>query len=335
MALFRFASSPRRPASSELHHMWLSLMRGTWSSLAVVPADPSSSAKAVVEALEEVGRLHELGPFTVIDAEGASIPEGTRLASKVASVIAGGSRAVLAVDSPMHSLAAVTMLRDVDAALLVVRLGSSGMDFVQSTINIIPPGRILGTVALPRYVPTHPAEPPQRPAAKTDSSPEPTAGVLKVGRFTLVLNGAGTCKDSRGDDVYSVALYLSTSSSDPLAIVTAEEPKAIRMTFLQRVERGRLMAAFRKAVQNKPEARFVVVEARLNELEAVLPAEMTQGQVFSIVYVPGTGSSVGIEGGKSVRVEGRDLADALFGCWLSDHTDDPSLRDAMLGLVQP
>jgi hypothetical protein len=95
------------------------------------------------------------------------------------------------------------------------------------------------------------------------------------------------------------------------------------------------MATFRKGVQDKPEARPVVLEARLNELEAVLPTEMMQGQVFSIVYVPGAGSSVGIEGCKSVRMEGRDLADALFGCWLSDHPDDPALRDAMLGLVQP
>jgi hypothetical protein len=130
--------------------MWLSLMQGDWSSIAVVPTDPGTSAKAVTSALEEIAQLHDVGPFTVVDAEGASIGEGERLSEQVLFMAAQGSRPVVAVDSLIQSLSGVPLIRGIDAVLLVVRLGSSNFEAVQSTIDIIEPRRIVGSVALPR-----------------------------------------------------------------------------------------------------------------------------------------------------------------------------------------
>lgn len=129
--------------------MWLSLVRASWSSMVVVPTDPGSSAKAVTQALLEMVRLDDFGPFRIVDAEGASPVSGEQLARDVAAAVAGGARAVVSVDSPVQSLGGIPLIRDADAALLVVRLGVSNFDSVQSTIDIVGRERILGAVTLP------------------------------------------------------------------------------------------------------------------------------------------------------------------------------------------
>lgn len=133
----------------DLQQMWLSLMRGRWWSMVVIPTDPDTSVLGVTRGLQEVARLRNVGPFRIIDAVGASPEVGERLAQEVASVIAGGARAVVAVDSLIRSLGGVPLVRDAEAALLVVRLGTANFEHVQSTIEIVGRERILGAVTLP------------------------------------------------------------------------------------------------------------------------------------------------------------------------------------------
>ncbi len=136
-------------ADRELQQMWRSLLRGGWSSIAVVPTDPGTSARPVTAALAEVASREDVGPLRIIDAQGATVASGERLAQDLAAAVVSGTRAVAAVDSLMRSLGGVPLVRDAEAALLVVRLGASDFDSVQSTLEIVGRGRILGTVALP------------------------------------------------------------------------------------------------------------------------------------------------------------------------------------------
>lgn len=136
------------PISRELQQLWLSLMRGAWKSLAVVPTDRGTSPRAVTAALLEMAELHDLGPFKLIDAEGASLADGARLAQELASAVAEGTRAVVAVDSLVGSLGGAPLVREADAAVLLVRLGTSDFASVRSTIDIVGRERILGAVAL-------------------------------------------------------------------------------------------------------------------------------------------------------------------------------------------
>ena len=142
-------SVPPGAAHREMQQMWLSLMHGSWSSIVVVPTDPGLSAKVVIGALLDAARQDDVGRFDVIDAEGASAAHGERLAQELASVVGRGARAIAAVDSLMQSLGGTPLVRDADAVLLVVRLGVSNFDSVQSTIDIVGRERILGAVALP------------------------------------------------------------------------------------------------------------------------------------------------------------------------------------------
>lgn len=330
MGWFKTGSSRRQAPPSDLEQMWSSLLRGSWSSLAVVPADQGISAKVVTKALSEAVRAHGGGALAMIDATGASVAEGALLAKELASTIGAGSRAVVTVDSLMESLGGVALVRDVEAVLLVVRLGASNFDSVQSTIDIIGPGRILGSVALPREDWTDLAGAHVPPPA----SPEQTVHVsesVRVDDRVLVLNGAGVCIDSKNAGAYVGALYLAATSTNAAAIVAADEPKAIRMFFLRGDERERIIDSFRRGFERNSRDSVAEVGPKLGLLRASVPAQVTEGQVLSIVYVPGKGTSVGIENGAVSVVEGKSFADAIFRCWLGHQPDDPQLKDAMLG----
>ena len=310
-------------------------MRGSWSSIAVVPTDPGTSTRVVTSALVEVARLHDVGPFKVVDAEGASVAEGIRFAQEVAAIVAAGGRAVVAVDSLMKSLSGVPLVRDADAALLVVRLGSSNFGWVQSTIDIIPAGRVVGSVALPREVPPDPPETSGPPTAEPDPDSDACPGSLRAGGRLLVLNGTGVCKDSRNGKVYAGALYLASHSRDATAIVAEDEAKAMRMTFLRAIDQDQIIAAFRKGFENNSGAHLAALLSKLEFVKRFIPAEVAKGQVLSIVYVPGQGTCIGMENGTAGIVEGKDFADAIFRCWLGERPDDLELRDALLGGGSP
>lgn len=143
-------AAPGGALAQELQQMWRSLMRGSWTSIVVVPTDARIPQGVVVGALRDAAAFHHMERFQIVDAAGASPAQGERLAQQVASAVAGGARAVVAVDSLMESLGGIPLVRDADAALLVVRLGVSNYDSVQSTVDIVGRERILGTVALPR-----------------------------------------------------------------------------------------------------------------------------------------------------------------------------------------
>ncbi len=53
--------------------------------------------------------------------------------------------------------------------------------------------------------------------------------------------------------------------------------------------------------------------------------------MLQVAYVPGAGSTVGVEGGQAVTVAGKDFADALFRNWIGAKPADDDLKKGMLG----
>jgi len=152
----------------------------------------------------------------------------------------------------------------------------------------------------------------------------------EVAGKTLALNGAGIRKRFIVK-VYVGALYLEARSSDPEAIVAADQAKAVRMHFLRNVEKEKVLGAFREGFEKNSRATAAAAAKQLEAVEKALPAEVKQGQVLVVAYAPGAGSTVGLEGGASATVEGKDFADALFRNWLGKEPADEGLKDGMLG----
>jgi len=153
---------------------------------------------------------------------------------------------------------------------------------------------------------------------------------IVVDGAALQLNGAGLRKKFIVK-VYVGALYLPKKMADPSAIVALDQPKAVRMALLRDVDRGSILGAFKDGFENNSKAQFAELAPKLKLLEDAIPAEVKEGQVIVVVYVPGRGSTVGLEGGKAVTVEGTAFGQALFRNWLGEDPADEGLKDGMLG----
>ncbi len=163
------------------------------------------------------------------------------------------------------------------------------------------------------------------------------AGVKVPDTFTvdgrdLLLNGAGVrTKTMFKVKVYVGALYVTQRTSDPVAIVSADAPKVIRLVLLRDVDRSSMLNAFREGIENNSPGQAPALDPKLKQVEAGFPPEFKEGQVLAVAYVPGRGTTVAVEGQKGVTIEGKDFADALFRVWLGAQPADATLKTGLLG----
>jgi hypothetical protein len=154
---------------------------------------------------------------------------------------------------------------------------------------------------------------------------------VEVGGARLVLNGAGI-RTRLFFKVYVGALYLRSRSRDAGAIVTADEPKCVRVIFLRDVTRDTLKAAYHHGIErNTPPEKVAELAAKLDKLSERLPEQIKSGSELVVAYVPGEGTTISTGDGARGTVEGREFAEAMFRTWLGDHPADESLKQAMLG----
>jgi hypothetical protein len=153
---------------------------------------------------------------------------------------------------------------------------------------------------------------------------------ITVNGTTLTLNGMGIRK-KLFIKVYVGGLYLQAPSHDAAAIITADEPKQVVMHFLySKVGKGKLVEAWREGFAGNSAAKLPTLQARLDEFCALWP-DMTRGERAVMTYVPGTGTTLAINGKQVGVIPGLDFAHALFAVWLGDKPADAGLKAGMLG----
>ncbi len=154
---------------------------------------------------------------------------------------------------------------------------------------------------------------------------------VEAGGARLRLNGAGVRKKFIVKvKVYVGALYLATPATDPAAIVAADAPWVVRMHFLRDVDQKSILGAFRDGFENNSREKLPQLLPQLDRLAAI--PDVKEGQVLVVAYQPGVGTTVGVETGTQVTVEGKEFADALLRNWLGPDPADSGLKEAMLGL---
>ncbi len=146
----------------------------------------------------------------------------------------------------------------------------------------------------------------------------------------LVLNGAGLRK-KLFFKVYVGALYVEQRSADAAALLAADAPRLVRLHMLRELDRESILKAFREGIEKNSPATAAAALAKLAQVEKAIPAELKPGQVVTVTYRPGAGTSLGIQGGTAASVEGKDFADAILRVWLGDEPVDADLKAGMLG----
>lgn len=151
----------------------------------------------------------------------------------------------------------------------------------------------------------------------------------QLGGKALALNGAGL-RSKLFVKVYVGALYLEQRASDVGAIVGADAPWLVTMTFKRGVEKDKIVGAFQEGFEKNSRADLPVLQPALARVAAGLK-DFKEGDVFTISYQPGVGSTLTPPGGAPIVVEGKQFGDALLRNWLGDKPADGDLKQGMLG----
>ena len=150
----------------------------------------------------------------------------------------------------------------------------------------------------------------------------------------LALNGAGLRK-KLFIKVYAGGLYIKSKSKDATAIVAADEPMAIRMHFIyDGVSAEKLTGAWNDGFKAALGENQAAMQEKIDAFNALFTTDAKEDDVYDISYVPGSGTSVVINGNTVGTVESHEFKKAVFSIWLGKKVADgnlAALKKSMLG----
>lgn len=130
----------------------------------------------------------------------------------------------------------------------------------------------------------------------------------------LVLNGAALRKKFVVK-VYVGGLYLASKQSNPAAILGADTARRQVMHFLYDVDKEKMVEAWTDGLaDNTPNASAEVKNA-FKTLSSWME-DMKEGQQIVLTYVPGTGTTVEVNGKNKGTLPGKATADAILNTWI-------------------
>ena len=151
----------------------------------------------------------------------------------------------------------------------------------------------------------------------------------QVGGTTLVLNGMGVRSKSMVK-VYVGGLYLPRKSSDAESILKSDQPKQLVMKFLHAVAKSQLVDTFNGSFADNSPGAVSSMKGEIAQLMGALDS-MNVGDQLVFTYVPGTGTSVSINGQNKVTIAGAAFAPVLFSAWLGPKPPNADMKKGLLG----
>ncbi len=134
------------PELGPLQRTCLAVLRGEWTTVALVATDPSAPVKALADALSDVSRAYRLRPLRILEGSDPTSARTAQLQDELAAARAGEGRVAVALGDPRTSPGAVPLLVAADAVVLVVRLGATAMRAVEEIVEVVGRERVLGCV---------------------------------------------------------------------------------------------------------------------------------------------------------------------------------------------
>ena len=152
---------------------------------------------------------------------------------------------------------------------------------------------------------------------------------ITVDGKSLKLNGVGLRKKAIFK-VYVAALYAENTTQNANTFINSDQVKQVKMVMLRDLDQDQIVGAVRDGFEKNNKAKMPALKERLDKFAAAIP-NVKKGDVLTLTYVPGKGTSVTSKSGQAMTVEGKDFADALFSVWLGQEPVSDGLREEMLG----
>jgi hypothetical protein len=136
---------------------------------------------------------------------------------------------------------------------------------------------------------------------------------ITVGNQSLVLNGAGIRKKFF-IKVYVGALYTTARERDAARISAADTPRRLLMHFLFDVDKEKISEAWTEGLTDNTPNASAEVKKNFATLESWMQ-DMKKGQRIVMTYVPGTGTTVEVNGKVKGTLPGKATSDAILATW--------------------
>ena len=159
----------------------------------------------------------------------------------------------------------------------------------------------------------------------------------QLGSAKLVLNGAGV-RYKAIFKVYTAGLYMGTKVGTPEEVYAAPGPKRLHVVMLRDIDANELGKLFTRGMQdNAPREEFSKSIAGTLRMSDIFSAKkkLAAGESFSIDWVPGSGTTVVINGKAAGEpIKEPEFFTALMKIWLGKSPADAQLKNALLGKSQ-
>jgi hypothetical protein len=148
---------------------------------------------------------------------------------------------------------------------------------------------------------------------------------------TLKLNGLGLRQATLLKiDVYVAALYVAETSGDASTILAANSPRELILHFVRNVDHADLDKAWDEGFEHNAKSQLAALKERIETFKGMMP-DMKTGQQLRLVYQPGAGVGVDVNGTARGTIAGDDFAHALLSIWLGSHPPNADLKAGLLG----
>ena len=170
----------------------------------------------------------------------------------------------------------------------------------------------------------------------SDVSAKSLAGVTlpdsyNAGGANLALNGAGIRKKGGFIKVYAGGLYLKAKTGNPGQIIAADEAMVIRLHFVRDVGKGSIQSAWNDGYKKSAGDSYNALKPKIDQFNGFFSSGVKDNDTYDIIYVPGKGITVKINGAEKGTIAVLDFKKATFGIWLGAEPADDGLKEGMLG----
>ncbi len=135
-----------------------------------------------------------------------------------------------------------------------------------------------------------------------------------VAGHKLVLNGVGLRKKFVVK-VYTGALYLPAKSNNAAAILATDQPRKQVMHFVFDVGKDKIAEAWEEGLEDNTPNASAEVKNNFKTLSSWME-EVKDGQEIVLAYVPGTGTTVTVNGKVKGTLAGKATSDAILNTWI-------------------
>jgi hypothetical protein len=154
---------------------------------------------------------------------------------------------------------------------------------------------------------------------------------LKTKTGSLYFNGCGL-REKYTIDLYVAGLYLPKPSMDAKKVINNDQAQAIKIVIISsKVTRDKFNESVKDGFANA--SPYSATPAQIKKFKSFFAAPFKINDEILMIYKPGKGTAVIINGKLKGIVEGLPFKKALFAIWVGNKPAQGKLKKGMMGQI--